>query len=113
MSLAWESIPQILFDILEIMVAKSEPLFPLGKVVATPAALAALEEAGQSPAEFLDRHVRGCWGDLDPEDWKANEDALRNGERLLSAYVLKTGERLWIITEHDRSVTTCLLPSCY
>src|SRR6516225_8736993 len=38
------------------------PLFPLGKLVATLGALAALQKAGESPAEFLAMHVRGQWG---------------------------------------------------
>ncbi len=87
--------------------------FPLGQVVATPGALAVLTEAGQSPSEFLCRHVNGDWGDVDAEDQLANEDALLNGERLLSAYRTHRGDRLWIITEADRSVTTLLLPDEY
>lgn len=89
------------------------PLFPLGQVVATPGALAALEEAGQIPQEFLHRHVVGDWGDLDPHDLQANELAVRYGNRILSAYSTKNGTRLWVITEYDRSVTTLLLPSEY
>lgn len=89
------------------------PRFPLGQVVATPGALEALEEAGKRPHEFLNRHVVGDWGDLEPEDQQANENSLVDGSRLLSAYPLATGERLWIITEADRSATTLLLPSEY
>jgi len=89
------------------------PLFPLGQVVATPGALAALEEAGQLPQEFLHRHVAGDWGELDKQDLQANERALREGQRILSAYSTKNGTRLWLITEWDRSVTTLLLPSEY
>jgi hypothetical protein len=88
-------------------------LFPLGQIVATPGALAALEQAGQSAHEFLTRHVLGDWGDLDADDRRENELSLRAGFRLLSAYRLCTGERLWVITEADRSVTTCLLPEEY
>ncbi len=88
-------------------------LFPLGRVVATPGALRALEDAVQSPAEFLDRHATGDWGDLDDEDKKANEAALQHGDRLFSAYSTSAGERIYIITEWDRSVTTLLLPEDY
>ena len=87
--------------------------FTLGKIVATPGCLATLEEAGQSPAEFLRRHVSGDWGELDTEDKQANEDALLHGERLLSAYRTNKGEKIWVITEADRSVTTLLLPDEY
>jgi len=85
----------------------------LGQVVATPGALAALDQADMTPLPLLVRHARGDWGDLDDEDRQANDDAVRNGGRVLSAYHLPTGEKLWIITEADRSSTTLLLPSEY
>jgi hypothetical protein len=87
--------------------------FTLGRVVATPGALAALERAGQSPGEFLSRHVAGDWGEVDSEDWAENELSLREGFRLMSVYSLKDGVKLWIISEADRSVTTFLLPHEY
>lgn len=59
------------------------------------------------------RHATGDWGGLDPADKRANDSALANGERLLSAYPLRDGTKVWIITEWDRSVTTLLLPSDY
>ena len=92
---------------------KLEPLFPLGQVVATPGALAALEAAGQAPHEFLVRHVCGEWGDLVEEDIRENERALEQGHRLFSAYNTNDGTRIWVITEWDRSVTTLLLPLEY
>jgi hypothetical protein len=88
-------------------------LFPLGQIVATPGALQALKEAGQGPTEFLQRHVNGDWGALDDEDRQENEQSVQNGWRILSAYTTSAGEKLWIITEADRSVTTLLLPSEY
>lgn len=94
------------------MIATNKP-FPLGQVVATPGALEALARSGQSPADFLDRHAAGDWGDVDEHDRQANEDALVNDERLLSVYHTKQGERIWVITERDRSVTTLLLPNEY
>ena len=88
-------------------------MFPLGQIVATPGALVALRTAGQTPDEFLRRHHRCDWGELDAEDTARNDAALQEGTRLLSAYTLRSGERLWIITEADRSVTTILLPEDY
>jgi hypothetical protein len=87
--------------------------FRLGQVVATPGALMALEEAGQSPQEFLDRHISGDWGEVGSEDWEENELSLKKNFRLLSAYTLSTGTKIWIITEADRSATTLLLPDEY
>jgi hypothetical protein len=89
------------------------PLFPLGRVVATPGALAALAKVGQSPWEYVQRHQQGEWGDLHPDDRHANERALQDGSRLFSAYTLPNSIRLWIITESDRSCTTALLPLEY
>lgn len=88
-------------------------LFQLGKVVGTPGAIEALNQAGQQPSEFLDRHVLGDWGNLDDYDQKVNVDALEHDLRLLSSYQTKLGEDLWVITEADRSVTTLLLPEEY
>ena len=90
-----------------------QPAFELGQIVATPGALAAIKKAGQQPGEFLTRHINRDWGDLDEEDRKENEYSLERGFRLLSAYKTNAGDRLWIITEADRSVTTLLLPEEY
>ena len=87
-----------------------QPAFELGQIVATPGALAALKKAGQQPGEFLTRHVNREWGDLSDEDRKENDYSLEHGFRLLSAYRTHAGDKLWIITESDRSVTTLLLP---
>ena len=91
----------------------SSPTFALGRVVATPGALEALEKNGQSASEFLQRHARCDWGDVDAEDAEANNLALSDGSRLLSSYRLKNGSKLWVITEADRSSSCCLLPSEY
>ena len=80
---------------------KTEPLFSLGQVVATPGAIKALEVAGQDPIEFLSRHIVGDWGDLTDEDKQENELSVEQGFRLLSAYTLATGEKVWVITERD------------
>lgn len=87
--------------------------FPLGQCLSTPGSARALEEAGQSPFEFLLRHVVGDWGEVGPEDWKENDLSLQEGFRLLSSYHTAAGVKLWIITEADRSVTTILLPEEY
>ena len=88
-------------------------LFPLGRLFATPRALETLSVAGQVPESFLRRHVAGDWGDLSEDDRSANAHALKTGGRILSAYVTILGERLWIITEADRSRTTILRPDEY
>jgi hypothetical protein len=72
-------------------ISKSSP-FPRGQVVATPAALAALEEAGQRPQDFLARHVHGDWGDLCDEDRNENRLSLEQGFRLLNSYRACAGD---------------------
>lgn len=91
---------------------------PLGRIVATPGALRELERAGTSPALLLARHACGDWGELDAHDRAANQHALEDGGRVLSAYNLPTGTRIWIITESEddtgvRQSTCILLPSEY
>lgn len=61
----------------------------------------------------LFRHLSGDWGHVDEDDWKENEAALENGFRLFSAYYGRNDTQFWIITEHDRSATTILLPGEY
>jgi hypothetical protein len=89
------------------------PRFSLGQVVATPGALQALQEAGQLPSDFLSRHVRGDWGEVCEGDKGLNDEALVNGERILSAYRTLRNVRIWVITEADRSSTCVLLPDEY
>jgi hypothetical protein len=87
--------------------------FPLGRVVATPGALAVLEKAEQLSAEFLDRHVNGDWGEVPEADKQENELSVEQGFRILSAYTTSAGDKLWILTEADRSATILMLPEEY
>jgi hypothetical protein len=86
---------------------------PLGRIVATPGACEALREAAQSAYDFLARHASGDWGEVCEDDRQENALSLKESFRLLSAYTLTTGQKLWIITEADRSATTLLLPEDY
>ena len=72
-----------------------------------------MDEAGHAPLQLLIRHASGDWGTVCPGDWKANDRALAEEERVLSSYILSNGITVWIITEADRSSTTILLPSEY
>lgn len=87
-------------------------LFPIGRIVGTPAALATLTEAGMNPAALLTRHVTGDWGKVDDHDKEVNDRAVKDGSRILSVYDVN-GQDVWIITEWDRSISTILLPSEY
>lgn len=85
--------------------------FDLGMIVITSGAQQVLSPLVFIPA--LARHARGDWGDLDEEDWAANERAYFRGERLFSCYEYPGAPKFYIITEHDHSVTTILLPQEY
>ena len=88
-------------------------LFTLGQIVATPGALDLLDRTATNAHDLLQRHQRGDWGSVPPEDAQENRNSIETGCRILSSYVLNATERLWIITEADRSVTTLLLPDEY
>ena len=97
-----------------------KPLFKPGQILATPGCLEALEKSGQNLMEFLQRHLAGDWGEICAADADANNLALKDGSRLLSAYVLNDAAttKIWIITEAEdddgnRAATTGLLPSEY
>lgn len=91
--------------------ALERPKFILGRVMVTSTALHQLTLDDITAG--LRRHVRGDWGEVDDDDWRANNDALKNGERLLSTYDSSRGIRFWIVSEADRSLTTILLPEDY
>ena len=102
------------------MIAVTTPLFKPGRVLATPGAIDALEQSGQSVWHFLTRHLSGDWGVVDADDKAANDDAVREGSRILSAYLLDGDEatKIWLITEAaddsgNREATTALLPDVY
>ena len=88
-------------------------LFYPGRTLATPGALAALQETGADPAALLRRHCAGDWGEVSPEDARENDFSLGRELRLLSRYTLPDGTAVWVITEADRSATTILLPDEY
>lgn len=85
--------------------------FCLGKIVATRTAFDAIDM--HDMLEGVARHARGDWGDVPPEDRIANDEALADEGRLLSAYTDARGQPFWVITEADRSSTTILLPEDY
>lgn len=86
-------------------------MLKLGKLVARPGVLAAVPK--RSIRAAIGRHLRGDWGDVSEDDWKENDNAVKNGERVLSSYRAPDGTKFWIITEWDRSYTTVLLPEEY
>ena len=88
--------------------------FELGEVLASGAALSALTR--EQIIIALVRHEAGDWGELDPDDKQRNEQALREGHRLISSYTFSNRERgvgVWVTTEPDRSYTTILLREDY
>lgn len=86
--------------------------FQLGQIVATAGALDVLDRVAVNAAELLQRHQSGDWGSVPPEDAEENDHSVVNGNRILSSYAFGE-DRIWIITEADRSSTTLLLPEEY
>jgi hypothetical protein len=95
------------------VVIPTNPLFKVGRVVLTPGAAEVLDASDQSPWTFLIRHMSGDWGELAADDKQRNDEAVRDGERILSAYTAANGVKLWVISETDRSSTAILLPEEY
>ena len=87
------------------------PRLALGEVLITRGAAEKLSNDDIQHA--IIRHIVGDWGDLCLDDWNLNNEAVRDGHRVLSRYQSTDGTWFWIITEWDRSVTTILLPLEY
>ncbi|OGO11455.1 MAG: hypothetical protein A2Y53_00110 [Chloroflexi bacterium RBG_16_47_49] len=92
-------------------------LFDAGKIVFTPGAAELLSQPGSKFTQLLAWHLIGIWGELDDDDKAANDLAVKDGSRILSAYMVQ-GKKLWIITEAvgedgTRLATTFLLPEEY
>lgn len=94
-------------------------LFDMGQVVMTSGVadkVAESETYAFLVQKALQMHSEGNWGDVYDEDWESNQNALRDGDRLFSVYImseLDPEDKIWIITEADRSTTTVLLPEEY
>lgn len=87
--------------------------FELGEIVITPGALEVIDRLGaDTTGRLLARHHACDWGDLDDADKAHNDQALKRGHRLLSVYG-QDGDRLYVLTEQDRTVTTILTPMEY
>jgi hypothetical protein len=98
--------------------AQIEPLFALGQIVATPAALKVLESTGTAPMSLVAKHAKGDWGETDKSDARLNSQAIKDGSRILSVYKLAGDVTVWIITDAadddgKRQATTILLPEDY
>ncbi len=100
------------------MTLTTNPKFDLGQCRATMGALGALEDNGTHAIVFLRRHQEGDWGTLSADDLAANEMALEDGSRILSAYMLADLQKIWVITdaaddEGIRQTTCIMLPEEY
>jgi len=96
------------------IVTVSGPLFPLGWLTVTPGAAETIARQRINVEHLLARHAAGDWGDIDEDDWAANNWAVQSGTRIHSAYGEENDpDRLYVITEANRRVTTILLPGEY
>jgi hypothetical protein len=85
--------------------------FSIGFLCSTLGAMEELEP--DEMTKMLQRHAGCDWGNCCPHDQRANDEALETGARLFSVYRSRSGAKIWVITEADRSSTTVLLPSEY
>jgi hypothetical protein len=92
---------------------KTDVKFELGQLLMTAGAAQVVRIDDME--SLLRRHASGDFGDIDSEDRKTNEMALRDGGRLLSVYTVAVREILVItegISEDGHRPSTCvLLPS--
>jgi hypothetical protein len=100
------------------VVSARKQLFTARRSIVTQGALETLKNAGVTAENLVDRHYHGEWGDTHPDDAAENDQAIGNGKRIVSAHVLPTGVRVWVLTEAasadgTRPVTTVLLPNEY
>ena len=89
-----------------------QPTLALGQIVVTANAATMLQEARQEAAEFLSRHAQGDWGDISAYEKEAFDQGFAEGSRVifLSAYPLRTGQTIWVVTNLHQGTTTVLLP---
>ena len=95
------------------VLAQCTPRFQAGRLLMTPGVQDLIVNQNLNLATYLSRHLTGDWGDLEADDKRRNDAALRHRERLFSAYKISPDVKIWIITEADRQATTALLPSEY
>lgn len=86
--------------------------FSLGKIYVTPGAAKLLARQGKLADDYISRHLRCDWGDVIDDDKAMNDAAVSSGDRIVSSYVVGD-DKIWVITEWDRSATTVLLPEEY
>lgn len=91
------------------MDTQNSPPFDLGQVVATADAALALARAKTQPEELLDRHHSADFGEVSEADRQANLAAIKTGGRVVSAYLLPTGEVVLAVTKNGS--TTLLTPA--
>ena len=96
------------------------PSFETGRVYIT----ISIREAVRDDPPFADfivkclrRHQSCDWGDVCEEDRQLNNESLSTDDRIFSVYRLPSPkfdeDKIWIITESDRSATTILFPFEY
>ena len=89
----------------------------LGEIMMTRGVAAFVGKNAETYLEIMDvltRYRSGDWGETAKEDQPLNDYAAANpgSDRIVAKYCLNFGNLL-IITEHDRSYTTIMLPTEY
>ena len=95
------------------VLSQCRPRFQAGRLLMTPGVSALVDTGKLDLMNYLSRHLSGDWGDLSDSDRRANDHAVRDGDRLLSSYQVTPDLKIWIVTEANREATTALLPDEY
>ena len=97
-------------------------LLPIGKIMASDSVFYLMESNTDFKkfAEWcLNRYVLCDWGNTSSVDWKKNDEAVVNGDRVMAVYFIPDDientfeDQLWFITEPDRSETRIIFQSDY
>lgn len=62
------------------------------------------------PLRYVQRHIRGDWGELSEAEYQSNRDALQSQGVLTSRYTITPRLALVILTNEDRSLTVVRFP---
>jgi hypothetical protein len=105
-----QPVPRPARDLRRAQLAVQVRALGLGRLHVANGAANALRQAGADVMKFLKRHAEGDWGDINQDDWQANDHSALGGGRTYSTYILNSTTSIWVVSEADRSATGVFLP---
>lgn len=85
------------------------PLFTLGSLQLSEKVHWLASKCLIDPLPYVQRHLRGDWGDLEETARQANDDALEQGAPMTSCYLITPRLILMVITSDDHGKTVVQL----